>query len=351
MRVAARTPEPRPCASSQASRGRPHEERRQRQCLRLLGACRRRRPARHESRLAAARGAPRDRPAVRLARAVVDAEGPHLARIARQREVVAGPEAAADLQRAVDDAPDRLGDEDLGDGRFVRSPPPASSTSAQVRISPRPASMSITLSATSACTMPCSSSGRPNASRVARAVERDVERAPRETEPAHAVRQPRGRETHLGVAKPRPTSPSTASRRHAAAVEDDLAVPAGEGAVDRRDQALDAHAGVVGVDEEHRRALVVADPRRCAPCRSRRRPRGAGDEPLAAVDDPVAAVLPRPSSAASSGSEPGAGRRLGHRERRSAPRPRPAAAGSAPSARGRRLPRAGACCPRPAPSS
>ena len=87
--------------------------------LRLRRRSRRRRPGRSPLALAAPRGAAGDRPAMGLARPVVDPERAHLAGVARQREIVAGAEATADLrQRAVDDAADGLRDEDLGDRRL-----------------------------------------------------------------------------------------------------------------------------------------------------------------------------------------------------------------------------------------
>ena len=111
---------------------------------------------------------------------------------------------------------------------MARRGPPASSTHARAGSAARLASMSITESAISACTMPCSSSRSPNASRSRGAVERDVERAAREPEPAHAVRQPRRREAHLGVAEALPDlAEHRVVRRRGSRSKHDLAVPAG----------------------------------------------------------------------------------------------------------------------------
>src|SRR5690348_15159706 len=54
-----------------------------------------------------------------LARAVVDAEGTDFAEEAGDDRVDGDAEAAEDLHRAVDDAPDRLGADDLGHTRFM----------------------------------------------------------------------------------------------------------------------------------------------------------------------------------------------------------------------------------------
>src|SRR6202451_1847020 len=68
---------------------------------------------------AAAQHALRDRPAMYLGGAVVDAERADLAKDARDDRVVGDAEPAQHLHRAVDDAPDRLGADHLGHARFM----------------------------------------------------------------------------------------------------------------------------------------------------------------------------------------------------------------------------------------
>ena len=163
--------EPSPCASSQASSGRRTTSGGSGSAGRLLGRVDDvdRPPALTASLAAGACGA-RARSTSGASRSARRRCGRPAPRgVARQRQVVAGPEAAADLQRAVDDAPDRLRRRtpwrptSRCAPRRPRRAPRRMRGSARGR--PRCRSRE---SATSACTMPCSSSGRPNASRVAR---------------------------------------------------------------------------------------------------------------------------------------------------------------------------------------
>ena len=56
-----------------------------------------------------------------LGRAVVDSERPHLSQELSQRQIVGNTEAAAHLDRPIDDADHRLGHEDLRHRRFMAS--------------------------------------------------------------------------------------------------------------------------------------------------------------------------------------------------------------------------------------
>src|SRR5215207_3833284 len=77
------------------------------------------------------------------------------------------------------------------------------------------------------------------------------------------VRQPRRREPHLHEMEPLTALPEDGVVRDAAVVKDEFGVPAGEGAIDGAYDALDPHARVAGVYEEHvapsgARAILIA---------------------------------------------------------------------------------------------
>src|SRR5262249_3503211 len=61
----------------------------------------------------------RNRPAVHLGRAVIDAERAHLAKQPRDDRVIGDAEPTQDLHAAVDHAPDRLRADDFRHARFV----------------------------------------------------------------------------------------------------------------------------------------------------------------------------------------------------------------------------------------
>ena len=151
--------------------------------------------------------------------------------------------AAAQLHRPVDDAADGLCDEHLGDTRLVprglarveRLGAAADQPAARVEVDHA-----------------VGDHGLGDALLVERraeelalggVVERDIERAPRKSEPAHAVRQPRRRKARLREAEAETDLAEHGIVGHPAVVEHELGVPAGERAVDRRDAPLDAHAG------------------------------------------------------------------------------------------------------------
>ena len=134
---------------------------------------------------------------------------------------------------------------------------------------------------------------------VERALAEHVERPSRDPEPAHAVMNPPRIEPLLRDQKTRSLSAEQRLRGNADVVVDDLGVVAVTAEavprmLHRRDVAQDLHAGRVGVDDEHRGALMgsrlgighghhdqeVGD-------------RAVRREPLVAVDDPVIAVADR----------------------------------------------------------
>ncbi|MNK62037.1 hypothetical protein D3C87_812050 [compost metagenome] len=135
--------------------------------------------------------------------------------------------------------------------------------------------------------------------------------AARGAEPAHAVREARGRQPHLRVAKALADGAQHVGGRHAQAVEAHHAVAAGEAAVECVDLPFDHDLGLVHVGQEHGRRPVFHarhDDREA-------RAGGAGDEPLAPGDHVVVAVA-HGHGLHHRRVGAGAGRRLGHAEAR-----------------------------------
>ena len=142
----------------------------------------------------------------------------------------------------------------------------------------------------------------------------DVVRAPRRAQPAHAMRQPRRRQPHLGVAEALARLAQDVARRHAQIVEPHHRVAAREGLVQAVHRAHDLDARLVHVGEEHRRRAVLALRHDDGEARAIR----AGDEPLVAVDHPVIAVLHRRGvQRRGIGPAPGAGSVMQKQERMS----------------------------------
>ena len=128
----------------------------------------------------------------------------------------------------------------------------------------------------------------------------DVERAPREPQPAHAVREPRGAEADLRDLEPVADVHQPVLVGDLEPVELELAVPAVLLRAHDRNAPHDAPAGLVAVEHERGEALarIVGGLREQD---EMLRDAGAGDEPLAAVDDPLVAFAASRSSASSSG--------------------------------------------------
>ena len=194
--------------------------------------------------------------------------------------------------------------------------------------------MSISESANSCCTMPSSASGRRRPSGSA-ARSRAMSCARRATpEPAHAVRHPGGAEPHLRVPEALVHLAEHGVVGDHAALEDDLAVPAEQALVQGVDVPDDLHAGVVGVDEEHRRAAARRPGRRwCGPCRwrSRRRRAPLMNHLRPSIRQPPSILVAVVAQCRGSEPAPGAGSVIAKQDRIS-----PAASGpdSAPSAPG-----------------
>ncbi len=103
---------------------------------------------------------------------------------------------------------------------------------------------------------------------------------------------------------------------HAAISEAHHRMAAGKRTIGRRDRAHDLDPRMPGRDQEHRRALVVADlVRRARHDDEERRAESAGDEVLVAVDHELALLAPG-GRGQHAGIRACTRRRLGHRERR-----------------------------------
>src|SRR6185437_12538197 len=147
---------------------------------------------------------------------------------------------------------------------------------------------------------------------LAHVIAGHVERAPRESQPAHAVREARGAEPDLRDLQPVAHTHQAVLVGYLEAVELELAMPAVLLGPQDRDAAYDAPARLRGVEEERGEPLA----------RIVRRLRdedevpgdaGAGNEPLAALDAPrVAAACRRGEH--HRGIRARAGLRLRHRE-------------------------------------
>ena len=166
-----------------------------------------------------------------------------------------------------------------------------------------------------------------------RAVERDVERPPRDPQPAHAMRQPGWRQAYLRVVEPAVHLAQDRFIGHETILEQHFRVAGGKGAVHRVDGAHDCEPGIPGIDQEHCGALLPRPLpwRRGGRARHADGERRAGrpaDEPLVSVDHP-ATVHPDRRCLEHRRVRAGAGRRFGHgearpdlssRERRQVPR-------------------------------
>jgi hypothetical protein len=245
---------------------------------------------------------------VRLGRPVVDPERPQLVHQPRQRAVAGDTERAADLDRAVEHPPGRLGDVGLGErglvsGRGAAVERPGAAPDQQA------AGFQVELRFGQQL-LGHPQVAEPGAEGLARGgpVEGEVVGAAGGAEPAHAVGEARRRQAHLGEAEAFADGAQHGVVVDPAVVEDDFRVPAGEHPVGGLDQTLDPPAKVVGVDEEHRCSRIChrhADGERGA--------LGAGDEPLASVDRPAASDSLGPGHQ-HRGIGAGTWRRLGHGE-------------------------------------
>ncbi|MCO5588369.1 hypothetical protein L7F22_042324 [Adiantum nelumboides] len=261
-------------------------------------------------------GAAGDRPAVGLRGAVVDAERAHLAQEPAQQHVPRDAAAAVELQGPVDDPPHRLRRERLGD-RDLR-PGGAALVQLPAGLQDQPARGGDVDLVVGDHLLRHAEVGQPRPEHLPlrRPGHGDVLGAARDAQPAHAVGQPGRAEADLGVAVALVDLTQHGVVGDAAVGEPDLQVPAVERLVQGRDVPADVHAGVVGVDEEHRRTTTVTGGAGGAGHDDGERGAvGAGDEPLPAVDPP-AAVDPGGRGGQRVGVGPGAGGGLGHREAR-----------------------------------
>ena len=227
-----------------------------------------------------------------------------------ERRLVRHAGAAAELDRAIHDAIDGFGDERLGD-RGLLAPAPAGVDHAY-RLPDQAARRLDVDHAVGDQILGEAEIVQPLTEQLAfaRALERDVEAAARDAQPAHAVREPCGREPDLGVTETEIALAEDRGAFDAAVVEADLAVAADHRVVERLDLTHDLEAGIVAVDEEHRRRMALT-----GACHHDREggARGAGDEPLVPVDPPAAVDLGG-RRAQRGGIGAGAGGGLGHRE-------------------------------------
>jgi hypothetical protein len=152
-------------------------------------------------------------------------------------------------------------------------------------------SIAVAASPIAPCTLSCSISAAPKLLHVR---QRDLERAARHPEPAHAVREPRLPEADL-----RHLEAVADVQQHVLVgdlepVERELAVPAVFFRPHDGDAAHDAPTRLAGVEEERRKASALVVRRARDQDKVLRFP-GAGDEPLAAGDAPAAgrALCPR----------------------------------------------------------
>src|SRR3954452_1482810 len=150
-----------------------------------------------------------------LAGAVIDAERADLLEQAGDDRVVGDAETAEDLHAAIDDAPDRLGADHLGHARFVAAPlafvqnpgamPDREARGVDVHLvvgehEPDPLVLAERLAEGGA---------------AAGVIGRDIVRAPRRAEPAHAMRQPRRSQSGLSITEPLPYPAKHRALRHA----------------------------------------------------------------------------------------------------------------------------------------
>ncbi len=117
-------------------------------------------------------------------------------------------------------------------------------------------------------------------------------RAPRRADPAHAVRQARGRKPDLGVAKGETDLAEDGIRGEAQPVDHQFDMAAGEARIDRVEHALDP-------DRRLRQSAMnmvarpsISPPSTFAMMMAKRAPSMPGDQPFAAVDDPFVAFAP-----------------------------------------------------------
>ena len=145
----------------------------------------------------------------------------------------------------------------------------------------------------------------PEALARRRVILRDLHAALGKSEPAHAMRQPRGAKPHLRQLQPLPFPEQHRIRRDHEPVERQFAMPAMLLRPHDRDAPDDAPARLVAVEEERRQpvARIVRGPRDQDEVLGFLR---AGDEPLAAVHH-VGAI--RPAAPPACGSSRGRIRR------------------------------------------
>nr|ACN62976.1 acyl-CoA dehydrogenase domain protein [Diaphorobacter sp. PCA039] len=253
----------------------------------------------------------RHAPAVHLARAVVDAKGPHVGEDAHHRRLARHALPAQDLHAAVHHAPLGLGTHHLGAAglevallALVQHPcgvPDVQARGVQVHVV-------VGQHVAHALVF-----GQRLAKGVALAgvCQRRVVRAACLAQPAHAVREARGRQAHLGVAKALAHLAQHIAGGHAQVVKAQHAVAACKAAVHGVHVALQHDAGLVHVGQEHGGRTVLHARHDDGVVRSF----CAGDEPLAAVDHVVVAI-PHGRGGQHGRIGPGAGRGLGHGEAR-----------------------------------
>ncbi len=192
-----------------------------------------------------------------LGRAVVDAERAQVREDPRDDRFIGDALAAQHLHAAVDDAPRRLGNDHLGAARFVqrelaavehpRAMPDRESRDVQVHlVVGEHESDAFVLADRLAECVP-----------APRVVDGDIVRAPRRAEPAHAMREPRRRQSDLRVSEALADLAEDIARRNAQIVEPHDTVAARKARVEAVHRALDDDAGRVHVRQEHRGAGIV----------------------------------------------------------------------------------------------
>jgi hypothetical protein len=261
---------------------------------------------------------------VRLRRPVVDPERAHFAQVPTEQDVLRDAQRTADLHRTVDRAPDRLGAEGLGDRGGLGGGAPLVEFPAGLQDQPAGGrDVDLVVSDHLLHHAQLTEQGTEQAS-LAGAGHGDVLRTAGDAEPAHAVRHPGGPEPDLGVAEALVNLTEHGIGGHHAVLEGQLDVAAVQALVERVDVPHHLHAGVVRVDQEHRRAAGLAWLSGGARHADREgRSVRARDEPLAAVDPPAACDrMARVARAAGSDPAPGAGSVIAKHDRTS-----PAASG------------------------
>src|SRR5262249_52751479 len=187
-----------------------------------------------------------------LGRPVVDAESADVAVEALQHEVARDATSAADLYRTVDDAADRLGDEDLAHRRFlsrllatfqlfggVEDHQPRG-VQFDCRIGDHPLQRLVL------------GEELAEGGALPHVVGADFQCSHGSAEPAHAVRQPRRPEAGLPQRKAPGKAAEALVPPDTAILQETLAVSARPAAAHCRDAADNLPSGVVGIDEKER---------------------------------------------------------------------------------------------------